>query len=109
MLSGIEISDGTTSITIPPPNLRITDEMEPERLAFAASDQTNPEDRVAAFLVLARKMLLMCARRNYPDMSKQQFDEFVPPAAVMPLYTWAMTKGGLEMLPLALRGESQNG
>ncbi|OYV49369.1 MAG: hypothetical protein B7Z78_13785 [Rhodospirillales bacterium 20-60-12] len=109
MISGIELTDGTTTITLPPPNLRITDEMEPERVALLAMDQKDPAAVSAAFLSMARKLLLMCARRNHPDLTKAQLDDFLPPSAVLPLYTWALNKAGLKMLPLELRGETPSG
>jgi hypothetical protein len=107
-IPGIQLSNGATTIVVPPMNLRIYfDESTKDDVELVL--QGSKEDP-KAFSLAAINVILACARRNHPELSREQLCDVLDSADLAPLVVAVVTKSGFkpqplgEMQPMAVAG-----
>ena len=96
MIDGIKLTLGGVDYTIPPMNLRIQ-LTEPTKSAVQKI-QSGDSD-TAAFVEAALDVILACAQRNYPDLTRDTLLD-IDFGDVSPLVVSLMTKSGFNPRPL---------
>ena len=96
LIPGITLNLGGTDYIVPPMNLRIQ-LTEPTRTAVQTI-QSGTAD-TAEFVEAALVVILACAQRNYPDMTRDQLLD-IDFGDVSPLVVALMTKSGFNPRPL---------
>lgn len=98
MIHGLELTNGKTTITVAPQNLRIYFSDEATKAREDAAAGTLKGD---GFLKVMERNILACARRNHPDLTLDELREVLDTADIERVHTWCMTKSGLQIGPLA--------
>src|SRR6185437_3854882 len=98
MRPGITLTDGTTTIVVPPMNLRIqTDEENEQHLdRIFRGDITDGK----AFTNSCITILLACARLNHPDLKRETLLDVVDAADLGKLVSSVLSKSGFKPRPL---------
>lgn len=102
MIHGIELTNGVTTITVAPQNLRIyfSDEATKAREDAASGTLTGDE-----FLKVMERNILACARRNHPNLTLEELREVLDTADIERVNAWCMKKSGLQSGPLAVAAD----
>lgn len=95
MIPGIELSNGVTTITVAPENLRIYFSDESTKLREKVKDMTEEE-----VLHAMERTVLSCARRNHPELTLEQLRDVLDIGDLGKIHTWCKTKSGLQIGPL---------
>ena len=98
MIQGIELKSGVTTIVVAPLNLRLQFE-EPTK-SDVDRVRKGIDDDVASFEVSAVNVLLACARRNHPELTREQLLDAIDAADLFPLLIAVLNKSGFEPRPL---------
>lgn len=96
MIPGKQIGSGSDAITVAPMNLRIQLETCKDDLEIAGDATRTQMERANAGL----NIILACARRNHPMLTREQLCEQLDAADVWPLVGWVLTKSGFQQVPL---------
>lgn len=98
MIPGIQLSNGATTITVAPMNLRIqfdeTLKDDVDRVMQGSKDDPK------AFQQSAITVILACARRNHPELSRDQLLDVLDSADLGPVLVSVLTKSGFKPRPL---------
>lgn len=103
MIPGANISLGGTEYTVPPINLRID---------FAFKDQIakvcRPEGELpfAEYVEAASAILFALFQRNYPDMTRDAFNELIDLPILRPIMNGMLSISGYVARPLAPAAEA---
>lgn len=95
MIPGIELSNGKTNITVAPENLRIYFSEESTKLRQRIAELKEEE-----ILHAMEHTILMCARRNHPDLRLEELREVLDLGDLGRIHNWCKTKSGLQIGPL---------
>lgn len=108
IIPGIQLSNGATTIVVPPMNLRIYfDEATKDDVELVLQgSKENP----LAYQQAAINVVLACARRNHPEISREQLYEVLDSADLGPLVVAVVTKSAFkpqvlgDIPPIAVAG-----
>lgn len=100
MIPGATINFGGTEYTVPPINLRIS--YLPEMDVLCKPDGEVP---FGEYVKAASTVLFALFQRNYPDMSRDQFNEIVDLPMLKPVMTGMLQISGYAAAPLAVAAE----
>ena len=92
MRSGISLTDGTTTLVVPPMNLRIQfdDEIKPHLDRIFAGDISDGH----AYMDSCVALLLACARLNHPDLKRETLLDLIDAADLGKLVNAVLRKSG---------------
>jgi hypothetical protein len=100
-IPGVTLSNGATTITVPPMNLRILfDEATKDDVDLV---MRGSKDDPKVFQQAAINVILACARRNHPQLSRDQLLDVLDAADLGPLLVAVLTKSGFTSLPLGTK------
>ena len=100
MIPGIELKAGATTIIVAPMNLRI--QLEEPTKTDVDRVRRGVDNDVASFEQAAINVLLACARRNHPELSREQLLDAVDAADLLPMLVAVLNKSGFEPRPLSM-------
>lgn len=106
MIPGIPVNFGGTDYVLPPMNLRIQLE-EPTKSDVELLQKNNAADQ-SQFLNAAVNVILACAKRNYPDISRDTIIDGVDSGDLPGLVVALLTKTGFTPRPLASPATATN-
>ena len=100
MIPGAVLKFGDTEYTVPPINLRISYLPEMEVIC-------KPEGEVAFldYVKAASTVLFALMQRNYPDMTRDQFDNIIDLPMLKPVMAGMLQISGYAAAPLAIAAE----
>lgn len=105
MIPGITLTDGVTTVVVAPMNLRIqfddATKGDVDRVMAGVNDDPN------GFRDAAINVILACARRNHPALTREQLMEVLDAADLGPLLAAVLTKSGFEPRPLGSPARAQ--
>lgn len=100
MIPGVTLTNGATTITVAPMNLRIqfdeTLKDDVDRVMQGSKDDPK------AFQQSAITVILACARRNHPELSRDQLLDVLDSADLGPVLVSVLTKSGFKPRPLEI-------
>lgn len=98
MRPGITLTDGTTTIVVPPMNLRVQfdEEIEPHLTRIFAGDIGDGR----AYMESCIALLLACGRLNHPDLKRETLLDLVDSADLGRLVSAVLSKSGFKPRPL---------
>lgn len=90
IIPGTQLSNGATTIVVPPMNLRIYfDESTKDDVELV---MRGSKEDPKAYQQAAINVVLACARRNHPELSREQLYEVLDSADLAPLVVAVVTK-----------------
>ena len=105
-IPGITLTNGATTITVAPMNLRIQfDDETKDDVALVTSGE---KQDAKAFTLAAINVVLACARRNHPNLTREQLLDVMDAADLGPTLVAVLYKSGFKPRPLASSGETSN-
>lgn len=99
MIPGVTLTNGATTITVAPMNLRIQFDDDTKDAADIVLDGRNDDPK--AYQKAAVDIILACARRNHPELSRETLYEVLDYADIRPTLLSVLSKSGFKPRPLA--------
>lgn len=106
MIPGVTLTNGATTITVAPMNLRI--QFDDETKADVELVTSGEKQDAKAFTQAAINVVLACARRNHPTLTREQLFDVMDAADLGPTLVSVLYKSGFKPRPLESSGESSN-
>lgn len=100
-IPGVTISNGVTTIVVAPMNLRI--QFDDDTKGDVDLVMQGSKDDPKAFQQAAINVILACARRNHPQLSRDQLLDVLDAADLGPLLVAVLTKSGFTSQPLGTK------
>lgn len=106
MIPGITLTNGVTTIVVAPMNLRI--QFDEETKTDVELVTSGEKQDAKAFTQSAINVVLACARRNHPTLTREQLFDVMDAADLGPTLVSVLYKSGFKPRPLENSGEASS-